>query len=278
MINIFIVNLKKDTEKKEHMQKLSQKYNLQVEFIEAVDGRALYEEDIFKVYSSRMAIEEFGRELSRGEIGCALSHKKIYQRMVDDNISEAVVMEDDILFDKQLLSFLQGTTGLPKNAELVLLGYWHSGIENDETLISFRGHLSISDSSKLVRFIVNMHGTYGYYITLNGAEKLLKVLNEKIYMPIDHYTGDEKFINVYGAYPKVITLSDQFDIHSEVEFERNQIRIKSRNENKKNRRIKKILFHLGVLKIIQFIIQTYRNQRKKMIHIFRRVKKLKEYT
>ena len=81
-ISIFIVNLKKDIEKKEYMQELCQKYNLQVEFIEAVDGRALDEEDIAELYSRDKSINEIRRELFVPEIGCALSHKYIYELML----------------------------------------------------------------------------------------------------------------------------------------------------------------------------------------------------
>ena len=79
---IFIINLSNDNEKKQYMQQLCNKYNLYPEFIEAVDGRLLNDNDISAVYSKDKAIKTISRELSKGEIGCALSHIKIYQKMI----------------------------------------------------------------------------------------------------------------------------------------------------------------------------------------------------
>jgi len=99
-LSIFVVNLKKDREKKEFIIALCKKYGLQIEFIDAVDGRNLSRANILDVYSKEEAIKNIGRELSSGEIGCALSHKKIYKKMLDENINQALILEDDVEFDQ----------------------------------------------------------------------------------------------------------------------------------------------------------------------------------
>ena len=277
ILHIFIINLKKDIEKEEHMQKLCQRLGLEVRFIEAVDGKYLSQEEVDSVYSEKRSIEEIGRGLSRGEIGCALSHKKIYQKIVDENMSQAVIFDDDIELNEKLVNFFHDEMALPDNMELLLLGYWFYGIKNTEFLISYRKQVEFSDTVKLVRFIKNMHGTYGYLITQDGAKKLLTYLNEKIYMPIDHYTGDEKFVNLYGIYPSVVAISDKFDMNTELEKERQHERMKNRNNISEHGEIKIIFKKLKIFNLLQCILSKYQIIKRNFCYAIQKIKNKKDY-
>ena len=98
-VPIFIVNLKRAVDRKKQIQQICKEYNLNVEFIEAVDGSLLNKEEIECVYSETKTIEKIGRSLSKGEIGCALSHLAIYQKMLKENIKQAIIFEDDIVLN-----------------------------------------------------------------------------------------------------------------------------------------------------------------------------------
>ncbi len=257
-IPIFIINLKKDKLKKEHMQELCQKYDLQVNFIEAVYGKELSREENNASYSKEKSIREIGREMSEGEIGCALSHKMVYQKMISNNIQDAIVFEDDVEFDENLLKVIKQRYKFPKKAELVLLGYWREDIPNIKKLISFRERYLLIDNYQTVRFTGLVHGTYGYYLTNQGAKKLLNHLSKSIYMPIDHYTGDDRFVNMYGIYPPVVYLSSKFDFLTELEKERLEKRSTIKPIEKYNR-IKSFLKMIGVLNIVKSFIAKYRD-------------------
>lgn len=269
---IFIINLKKDSEKFFHMQAVCKRYDLKVDFIEAVDGKVLGDEEILKVSSPVASMKEIGRQLARGEIGCALSHKKIYQKMVDENISKALIFEDDIEFDENLLKFLQSNK-LPSNAELILLGYWVDGIKNLNVLTSFRHRTVLSKFFKLVRFTRSVHGTYGYFISYEGAQKLLHALNEKIKMPIDHYTGEDKYVNLYGVYPPLIRLSSLFDIDTELEKERRKKRNEFDTQPMQHKKIKQFLERFRLLGIMKGLWSLY----ARLVLFYHQIKKQREY-
>ncbi len=206
-IPIYIINLKKDIEKKEHMQKLCEKHNLYQEFINAVDGRLLSEENINEIYSSAKAINTIGRELSRGEIGCALSHISIYKKMVNENISEAIVFEDDIEFNNNLLKVLHKINNFPDNWNLVLLGHHACPARDIETHYSFWEKKGLDNTYMIARPAEMGCGTYGYILKLEAAKILLhdlKILEK----PIDHYTGIDKKLNLYIVSPAVIKIHD----------------------------------------------------------------------
>ena len=85
-INCYVINLKKDVEKKQHMLSLTKENQISPYFVDAVLGNELGESEISKVYSKREAISHGGRALTKGEIGCALSHISIYKDIIANNI------------------------------------------------------------------------------------------------------------------------------------------------------------------------------------------------
>ncbi|MGC8170086.1 glycosyltransferase family 25 protein, partial [Salmonella enterica] len=71
----------------------------------AVDGRLLSEEELSVRYDRARAIEE-SHDLTRGEIGCALSHHGVYCEMVRQGITHALVLEDDARLNDQVPGLL----------------------------------------------------------------------------------------------------------------------------------------------------------------------------
>ena len=206
-LKVFIVNLKKDTQKKEHMQRLCNKYKLKVEFVEAVYGKELLKEEVDKVYNRELSIKYFKRDLALPEIGCACSHINIYKSIVKDKIEYALILEDDISFNTDLLKIEDQIKYFPKKWDIVLLGH-HSAYSRDiDTQGSIWNKKMLFDSYTLQYPVENGYGTYGYLVSLNGAKKLIQTLQTIIY-PIDHYTGSSKYVNVYLIKPSVIKIND----------------------------------------------------------------------
>ena len=197
-IPIFVINLKKDVEKRKHMEYLCKQHNLECKFIDAVYGKDLDEEYISKIYNSDESIRFFRRELSRGELGCALSHLSIYKLMVENDIKQAIIFEDDICINEGFLSVIQSIDTFPDDWELVLLGYYQR-----KEKVYRKYQQQITPKYKLARLSDVSTGAFGYLLNLKCAKKLINELST-IKQPIDHYTGDEKYINLYGITPRVV--------------------------------------------------------------------------
>lgn len=99
-IDTYVVNLKKDSTKKRHMEKLLSNKGISATFVEAIYGAELTSDDIKRVYSSSECIKNINREMSLGEIGCSMSHLKICREMVVKSIDVALIFEDDILISE----------------------------------------------------------------------------------------------------------------------------------------------------------------------------------
>ena len=79
------------------------------EFIEAIDGSKLRssEFDLFRLCSEKYALVLEGRPLIDAEFGCSLSHLMVYQRMIEQGLPVAVVLEDDVRIGAAFKLFLQ---------------------------------------------------------------------------------------------------------------------------------------------------------------------------
>jgi glycosyl transferase, family 25 len=259
---VFIINLKKDTGKKEYTKNLCNKYGIYPEFIEAIDGKLLNKDAIKKIYSNKKSIAEIGRKLSLSEIGCALSHKKVYGKIIDENIEAALILEDDIEFNNDLIKLMNLRNDFPIKWELILFGH-HTGNSREidtEARIWGRRHLIMD--YKLVRPCEIGYGTYGYLISKTGAKKLFNYL-EKIIKPIDHYTGNYFYTNLYIVNPSPIKIYKPLQESHNGMSERDKLQ-QAKNSLESLELIswrKKLAIYLG----LYHFYRTFQKKLKKMI-------------
>jgi len=202
---VFVINLKKDIEKKEHMLKLCKAFSLNCNFFEAIYGKSLSTEKINRHYAKKKAVKYSNGGLNLGEIGCLLSHKHIYQTMVNEEIEQTLILEDDIEFSNDIEKVFDNINSFPDNWEVILLGHHSHAGRNIETKANIWWNQYISRKYTLIRPSENGYGTYGYLINNKGAKKLLNTLDQ-YYKPIDHYTGKDKEVNVYAISPAPINI------------------------------------------------------------------------
>lgn len=96
-IPAFVINLPKDKDRKVFMENQLQEAGFDYEIIEAYDGKG---EEANRAYNDAIALKENGRSLSFGERGCSLSHRVIYEKIVEENIPFTLVFEDDAKIPK----------------------------------------------------------------------------------------------------------------------------------------------------------------------------------
>ena len=256
----YIVNLKDDIERRLHMEKQCANIGIKPIFIDAVYGLNLSNEEIDNVYIEELAIKLLGRPLIRNEIGCVLSHKKIYKILVQENIDYALIMEDDVEFSDDFLEVVSKLTkNFPRRWDIIALGNIVTPIARVKK--SYVNSIKISAFYKLVRPVERFYGTQGYFISQSGARKLIKE-TQKIFLPADWYTGNPDLLKNYVVSPNLI-------FHLEQD-ERNKSRIGQRpfpppgkhsiNKVENISTVKKFLKKFTVLQkinITRVLIQTF---------------------
>ncbi|NVK23379.1 MAG: glycosyltransferase family 25 protein [Gammaproteobacteria bacterium] len=93
---IYLINLDDSVERLNKCQALFDANGLELERVAGVLGKALSIEEVAKYYDEAANSEVHYRTLSLGEIGCYLSHRKCWQKIVDSGEPFGVVVEDDI--------------------------------------------------------------------------------------------------------------------------------------------------------------------------------------
>ena len=75
---------------------------LDFEFIDAVDGRKISDQELLRQFDMGASKKRYGRDLNRGEIGCVLSHRKVFETFLKTDLPYALVFEDDISIIRDL--------------------------------------------------------------------------------------------------------------------------------------------------------------------------------
>lgn len=207
---VYVISLKSSTDRKAFMKAQCERIGISPVFIDAIDGKDLSQSKISQYCNQKKAKQLFSRELLLGEIGCALSHKKVYKRIVDENIPYAVILEDDAVVKEEFHEVIKLILNSDVNWELILLGHHKNANKGLSSPLSVWGRNRINSKSTLNYLADFGFGTYGYIISLEGARKL-KVELDSIYKPIDHYTSDSSIVNVYALSPTVINVNEGFD-------------------------------------------------------------------
>ena len=162
---IFIVNLERSQDRREKITSRLKEIGASFELFPAVDGAKLSEDEL-AIYDEKLVFEKIARPLSRSEIGCYLSHKRLWQRIVDNNLPWAAVLEDDVNIHDDLGKVLSSVSQIPLEWDFVRL----AGICETPFLELY----ALGDSFKLAVLLQGASGTQGYCISHAGAKKLLE--------------------------------------------------------------------------------------------------------
>lgn len=209
MLPIRVVNLESSVERRIHVEKQLNNLGLDYRIVAAVDGRLLSQQEIDDVYDPEKTLALRGRPLSRGEIGCALSHIGLYKEIIENKIDTMLILEDDICVDNRIFSVLEEASCYPEDWDIVFAGYRarRTFMYSVDPPVHFRkGGLTLNR----VAGLQGVRETNGYLITHAGAVKLLE-LTKGLHKPIDLYTGDYSTLNIYLVKPRLIQhLQDSF--------------------------------------------------------------------
>lgn len=159
-MNIYIINLEKDKERRLFQEKQFNELGLSYEFIEATTIN-----DINLLYNNNK--DDWQRPLRKVEVACYFSHQKLWQSVIQEN-KPALILEDDAMICKELSKILNFCSKL-ENID-------HISLESvgRKKLLGNRAMIISSSGFKLSPLIIDRNGAGGYIIYPSGAKKLLE--------------------------------------------------------------------------------------------------------
>ncbi len=163
MVPIWVINLRRSVERRAFIRAQLDSLGLDYELVEAVDGGKLSPQELSATYSPKAALALIDRELTRGEVGCSLSHLRLYQRQIDLGLEEVVILEDDVVVDPSFIEIMDRRAALPPDWELVLF-------HRLDTQVSYWGSRPFDQRHRCVKFASIAYGTHGYLLRPSGAQ------------------------------------------------------------------------------------------------------------
>lgn len=178
----YVINLPRDTARREIMQARLEKAGVPFEFVEAVNGQDLKPEEM-DFYDARKRRRYFGRDMLAGELGCLLSHLKIFKKMDRENIPYAVVLEDDVIFEDDFADVLRALFASPVPWDVIrFLGSEKIYKRGCRKIAPLTGRYA------LARLPTAPGGAHGYMLTLDAAREMIRHMR-KNWLPIDTLQG-----------------------------------------------------------------------------------------
>lgn len=167
-MRIFVINLEASRERRVFMERQFAALGMAAEFFPAIDGRLLSEAEVERVSDRKWFRRHVGRDMTRTDLGCSLSHLAVYKKIVEDNIPFALVLEDDAWLTPSIVPVLsaieQDLDNLP--VDIVLL----SECIAVQRTIWRKGYYFMSP-------VLSALFSHAYVITLRSAQLLTEVLS-----------------------------------------------------------------------------------------------------
>ena len=211
-IKTYVINLKNSVDRRRNVLAELSKYPfMNYELVEAVDGREMSQEDVDHLFDCKRFSWRNGRAVMPGEIGCTLSHRECYRKLLSSKEEFALVLEDDVRFlaEENWVEDLIGTisgrmSGKPRVVTLTRHHVYYS-----------RGEHPVGGKYSLCR-VREAWGTCAYLVNRKAAAVLLKI-GKPYFVADDFLMMNQKGIRVEGIFPMLaIGASEMKEISSEV--------------------------------------------------------------
>ena len=138
---MFVINLSdaRGSTRRNWLESVAARTGIQIVYVDAVDKETL-DYDRLHLLGADLRERAGHWDLTVGEIALSMSHQKIYQKMLDENIPVALIAEDDVDPCEDFLRRLAQTAAMLKNIEfdVVKLEYCVEDLAKPDDAIELR--------------------------------------------------------------------------------------------------------------------------------------------
>uniref|UniRef100_A0A6I8NV19 Cerebral endothelial cell adhesion molecule n=1 Tax=Ornithorhynchus anatinus TaxID=9258 RepID=A0A6I8NV19_ORNAN len=181
---VFVINLARRPDRRERMLNSLHELEIVGRVVEAVDGSALNSSSIKSLGVDLLTgyYDPYsGRTLTKGEVGCFLSHHAVWEEVAARGLGQVVVLEDDVRFEanfkRRLERLLEEVEAKQLEWDLIYLGRKQVTSEEEE---------AVADVHNLVVAHYS-YWTLAYALSLSGARKLLAAQPLGRMLPVDEF-------------------------------------------------------------------------------------------
>ncbi|WP_372720748.1 glycosyltransferase family 25 protein [Novipirellula sp.] len=173
----FVISLERATTRFEHAKSLLSQLPMDAEILPAVDGSEMSDAEVAACHHRHVHHPRYPFALRRGEIGCFLSHRNAWQKIIDSGLDAALILEDDVLVDSDrfrgAIEFVRAHA--PKDSYVQLPV---RNVPRDVIALSSRG------GHRILLPTITPLRTSGQWVTRLAAKRLLRA-TETFDRPVD---------------------------------------------------------------------------------------------
>lgn len=201
---VYLINLERRPERLKFMDDQIRSLGISYEVFNACDGKTLekYKDDYVKYIHPKGKINKY-----KGQIGCSLSHIKIWEDIVKNKYTHAMILEDDaFITNKNFKNYVNNLINeLPENYNFVLLG----GSNLCGNLIKNKKYIIKGSNLPKTNWFLT-----GYIINYKFAKLVLSILKkEKTPFTIDEFLMKRfyRYINYFVSYIPQVKQNRKFE-------------------------------------------------------------------
>lgn len=173
---IYVLNKKADTSRLEHFRIQAQRLRQSYVRIEAYETEAVMDTELAQQYNSSLNEAQYYRSLTPSEITTYINHRQAWQRIVDDEIDFAIVLEDDVLLANSFTYVARTITQLESDWDIIKLAEPYQRVKSIG--------LERIGAATFVRYPTIPLGLCAYVISASAAQKMLD-WSDSFFRPLD---------------------------------------------------------------------------------------------
>lgn len=217
---IFVISLHDAIDRRSEIARQLHDLGLSFEIVDATDGRTGLTRQHESLIDRPGTFAALGRNMTNPEYACALSHLRVWQRVLDRGLPGAVILEDDAILDRTFADFLraQGYDAAPLillDHEKARVWFWTKSLQRHEI--------------RLYRIAANCDRTTGYTISARGAN-FLAANSLPLRGPAD-WPCDITALRTLAAIPRLVDRPDN-GLNSAIDMSRNTEFLQKRERRK----------------------------------------------
>jgi GR25 family glycosyltransferase involved in LPS biosynthesis len=194
----YIIHLERAVERRDQVQAIVRSIPFETHIVPAVDGRASSKQIFEQSYLRNLLTPRYPFALKAGEIGCFLSHRRCWQKIIDDGLDGALIIEDDVeIAAMRLRSALALIQSMDASAAYIR---FPNKIAREKGIL-----VSSHDGISLIEPETPGLGTVGQYVGREAAKRLLEV-TRKFDRPIDSFLQLKRahYVRILSVLPGIM--------------------------------------------------------------------------
>jgi glycosyl transferase family 25 len=197
----YVINLKRRPDRLQNFKNRFGDFANDIEVVYGFDGKNSKEET-----NQEQELMKKCFNINLGEIGCALSHFKIYKDIINNNYDYGMIFEDDAIptdnFANKLKLVLDDA---PNNYDILYIGGRFAPNFTMQPVCMDKISNNIMKHNDNYVPMDHDRTTHAYIVSKRAAQKLLNIFNNyNLNFPIDHFiiaVMKHEKINIYNSNP-----------------------------------------------------------------------------